>query len=100
MPAITERICEMRLLLSPMEIEEFKKEFPEFKWEAGDTKILWNANDLEEVAMARKAFEAYRKKHPGSLVYKVDMNDKGSEVIKDFDPNAEMIVIHDRMVGG
>lgn len=96
-----EKMCEMRLLISAKELEEFKKEFPEFKWQAGDTTIKWNANKPEEVEMAKKAFEAYRKKHPKSMAFKVNPQDKKeTNEIKDFDPNAEMIICQDWMTKG
>ena len=92
---------QMRLLISAKELEWFKKEFPEIKWEAGDTTVKWNANNPEEVEMARKAFEAYKKKHPKAMAFKVDVDgNKGADEIPDFDPNAEMILLQDWMHKG
>ena len=71
-----QKICEMRILISPRELEEFRKEFPGIKWQAGDTEIKWNSNAPEEVEMARKAFEAYKKKHPKAIAYSVDKDTK------------------------
>lgn len=96
-----EKFCEMRLLISAKELEEFKKEFPGIKWEAGDTNIRWNSNNPEEVEMARKAFEAYKKKHPKALAFKMKADDKkDTQEIKEFDPNAEFIVLQEFMVKG
>jgi hypothetical protein len=94
-------MSQMRLLISAKELEWFKTEFPEFKWEAGDTTIKWNANNPEEVEMAKKAFEAYRVKHPKAMAFKVDVNgNKGADAISDFDPNAEMILMQEWMHKG
>ena len=91
----------MRILITPKELEEFKKEFPGIKWEAGDTTIKWNANKPEEVELARKAFEAYKKKHPKAMAFRVKKdNQKDAKEIKQFDPNAEMILLQDWMVKG
>lgn len=93
-------MSEMRLMVSVSELEWFKKEFPGIKWEAGDTTIRWNANDPEEVEMARKAYEAYKKKHPNALAYKTDRHEKKADALSAFDPNAEVILMVKQMVGG
>ena len=96
-----QKICEMRLLIAPSDLKWFKENFPTFKWEAGDTTIKWNANDPEEVAMARKAYEAYKKKHPKALAFRVKKDDqKDANRLDDFDPNAEMIIMQEFMVKG
>jgi hypothetical protein len=96
-----EKICEMRLLISAKELAEFKKDFPEIKWQAGDTNIRWNANKPEEVEMAKKAFEAYKQKHPKAMAFRVNPQDKKeTNQIKDFDPNAEMIIMQEFMQKG
>lgn len=97
----SEKMCEMRLLISAKELEDFKKEFPGIKWEAGDTTIKWNANKPEEVEMAKKAFEAYKTKHPKAMAFRVNPQDKKeTNQIKDFDPNAEMIICQEFMQKG
>jgi len=91
---VAEKMCEMRLLISAKELEGFKKDFPGIKWQAGDTTIRWNGNNPEEVEMARKAFEAYKQKHPKAMAFKMLRDDrKDTTEIKEFDPNAECIVI-------
>ncbi len=99
--AIGEKICEMRLLMSVKEVAWFKENFPGFKWEAGDTKIRWNANSPEEVAMAKAAFDAYKQKHPKAMAFKVSPQDKkDTQSIPDFDPNAEFIIMQEFQVKG
>lgn len=96
-----QQVSEMRLLLSVEELAWFKENFPMFNWEAGDTTIKWNANDPEEVEMARKAFEAYKKKHPKAMAFKVKRDDKkDTQEIPEFDPNAEMIIMQDWAIKG
>ncbi len=92
---------EMRLLIAPSDLAWFKENFPMFKWEAGDTTIKWNANDPEEVKMAKQAFEAYKKKHPKALAFKVKKDDqKDAKRLDSFDPNAEMIIMQEFAVKG
>ena len=96
-----EKMCEMRVLMSVQELEWFKEHCPGIKWEAGDTKIRWNANDPEEVALARKAYDIYKKKHPKALAFKVKKDDKkDAKELKEFDPNAEFIMLQDWMHKG
>jgi len=86
----------MRLLLSVKELAWFKEKYPEIKWTAGDTNIRWNANDPDEVALARKAFQAYREKHPKAMAFRVNPeNKKDAKSIDHFDPNAEQIIMQD-----
>lgn len=95
------KMREMRLLISVADLPWFKEHFPVFKWEAGDTTIKWNANDPDEVAMAKKAFEAYKKKHPKALAFRVKKDDqKDANAIKEFDSNAEMIIMQEFAVKG
>lgn len=101
MAVAMDEVREMRLLISVKELAWFKQEFPEFKWEAGDTTIKWNANKPEEVEMARKAFEAYKKKHPKAMAFKMLREDKkDANEIQNFDPNAEMIIMQEFMHKG
>lgn len=97
----TEKQCEMRLLIAPTDLLWFRENFPSFKWEAGDTTIKWNANDPDEVEMARRAYEAYKKKHPKAVAFRVKKDDvKDAKHITDFDPNAEMIICQEFAIKG
>ena len=99
--ATEEKICEMRILLSAKELKWFNENYPEIKWGAGDTTIKWNANDPDEVEMARRAWGAYKKKHPKAQGFSVDKDDKkNTKVLKDFDPNAEKVILQDWLVKG
>ncbi len=99
--ATQEKMCQMRLLMSVQELEWFKTNFPGIKWTAGDTNIKWNANSPEEVAMAKAAFDAYKKKHPKALAFRVNPQDKkDTQSLNDFDPNAEFIIMQEFQIKG
>jgi len=67
--------------------------------ESGDSRVQWDRNNPEQVAAAKKKFDELRAK--GYLLYKVDSRGKQSgEVITQFDPTAERIIGHARMIGG
>lgn len=65
----------------------------------GDVKMLWSADNTDEVAAAQKTFDDLKKK--GFLAYKVVGKDgaKGEQLLK-FDPTAERIIMSPPMVGG
>ena len=65
----------------------------------GDTRIMWDPKNKDEVATAKAAFDAAKKK--GMLAYSVDPEsaDKG-EVIREFDPKAGKIIMTKPLAGG
>jgi len=65
----------------------------------GDTKLLWDSDNKDEVDNAREAFNRLTKK--GYLAYAVKgkNGDKGEQV-KSFDPEAERIILTPALVGG
>jgi hypothetical protein len=67
--------------------------------EKGDTKIVWSADNPDEVAIAKTAFDAARKK--GMLAYKAEgrKGERGSQ-IREFDPDAERIILVKPLQGG
>jgi hypothetical protein len=64
----------------------------------GDTKIMWSADNRDEVAAARATFDTLRGK--GYLAYKVDRKGEKAEVIRAFDPEAEKVILAPQTVGG
>jgi len=64
----------------------------------GDIKIVWDPHRLDEVASAKAAFEAAKKKK--MVAYSVSESGEADEIIRDFDPNAEKIIMRPAMVGG
>ena len=65
----------------------------------GDMKVIWSSDNDDEVAQARKTFNDLRAK--GFVAYKVVGKDglKG-EVIREFDADAERIIMAPAMAGG
>lgn len=65
----------------------------------GDQRVMWDKDNPDEVAAAKATFDSLKKK--GYLAYKAEgkRGDKG-EVIQDFDPDAERIILAKRSAGG
>jgi hypothetical protein len=66
---------------------------------SGDTRIMWDPRNKDEVATAQAAFDAAKAK--GMLAYSVntETGDKG-EVIQKFDKKAGKIIMVRQLVGG
>lgn len=64
----------------------------------GDTKIIWDRHNEDEVAAARRTFDDLKKK--GFLSYSVSKDGSRGEVIREFDPDAEKIILSAPMQGG
>ncbi len=66
--------------------------------EAGDTKIIWDSDNKDEVDAARATFERLVKK--GFAAFTVKKNgDQGSK-ITEFDPDEEKMIMIMPMAGG
>lgn len=65
----------------------------------GDTKTIWNKDNPDEVDVARRTFNDLKKK--GYYAYRVvgEKGDKG-EIMHEFDPKAERMIMALPMVGG
>lgn len=64
----------------------------------GDTKIIWDADNKDEVAAAKETFDRLTKK--GHKAYMVKKDGEQGKIITEFDPAAEKIILAPRMVGG
>ncbi len=64
----------------------------------GDTRVIWSADNADEVAAARKTFDDLRKK--GFLAFSVKRSGDKGEQITTFDPDAEKIILAPPMRGG
>lgn len=65
----------------------------------GDTKLIWSRDNSDEVENARRTFKDLKKK--GFVAYKVTGKDGSrGEVIDEFDPHAERVILAPPMVGG
>lgn len=65
---------------------------------SGDSRMQWDRNNPESVAAAKARFDGLKAK--GHLAYKVDKSGGQGEVLQDFDPDAERIIMAARMIGG
>ena len=66
---------------------------------SGDTRLMWDPRDADEVKIAREAFDAAKAK--GMVAYAVDQSgDRSDEVIREFDPARSKIVMTKQLAGG
>jgi hypothetical protein len=65
----------------------------------GDAQVAWDTDNREEVDVARDTFNRLKKK--GYLAYRADTRGRqtGSQ-LREFDPEAERIVLVKPLVGG
>ncbi len=66
--------------------------------DTGDTKTNWDKGNADEVAAARAQFASLKDK--GYVAYSVDKDGESDSVIKEFDPDAERLIMRPAMVGG
>jgi hypothetical protein len=64
----------------------------------GDTKVVWNSDSPDEVETAKATFDRLRKK--GYIAYRVKRNGDPGEVMAEFDPAAESIILAPAVAGG
>ncbi len=65
----------------------------------GDIKLSWDKEKPEEVAHAKKTFDDYKKKGYAAFKVKGPKGEKG-EIMQEFDPAAEFMILAPPMVGG
>lgn len=67
--------------------------------DAGDSKIMWDRSRSEEVKSAKEQFEKLTK--AGYLAYEVEGKEgKKGRQIREFDPDAERLILAPAMRGG
>lgn len=64
----------------------------------GDTKTIWDSDKPDEVEVARETFKKLTKK--GYVAYAVDKDGNKGKVVKDFDPDAEKLILSPPLAGG
>ena len=64
----------------------------------GDNKIICDKHNEIEVAIAKAAFDTAKSK--GFIAYTVNKDGSTGEVIQEFDPTAEKIILSPPMQGG
>jgi len=65
----------------------------------GDTRVIWNPRDPDEVAAARAQFDTLVKEKR-FLAFRVNTTGGKGEQIREFDPEAEKLIIAPPMAGG
>lgn len=66
--------------------------------ETGDTRMQWDKNNPAEIAKAKQRFDELKAK--GYMAYSLNKKGTQGDVMQDFDPNAERIIMHSQMIGG
>jgi hypothetical protein len=64
----------------------------------GDIKTIWNPNNADEVAEARKQFDSLRGR--GFTIFRVGDDGNKHTRMDSFDPSAERLIAVPRVVGG
>lgn len=64
----------------------------------GDSKVHWDKGKPEEVAAAKASFDVLQKK--GYAAYKLNRDGTEGDLIREFDPSAERIIMRPAMAGG
>jgi hypothetical protein len=64
----------------------------------GDTKSIWDSRNPDEVEMARKQFDEFKRK--GFLCYKTDKKGEKAEQVHAFDATAERLIFSPPLQGG
>jgi len=64
----------------------------------GDTKLVWNVDNKDEVEAAREAFDKLIRK--GFTAFSVDKRGEASDKVKRFDATLEKIILVPQMAGG
>jgi len=66
--------------------------------QTGDTKSIWDAGNPDEVEAARDQFNKLKRK--GYVAYRVGEDGKATEVMREFDPRAEKVILRPQAAGG
>lgn len=65
---------------------------------SGDTKVIWDKDNEDEVETAKDTFDRLTKK--GFVAFSVKKNGDADKKIKEFDPDLEKIILIPQMAGG
>jgi hypothetical protein len=64
----------------------------------GDTRIIWDPDKPDEVGQAKETFTKLKAK--GYLAYSVNRKGDKGEVLREFDAEAEKMILAPQTVGG
>lgn len=79
-------------------IQETEKHMLSIPDATGDSRIMWDPRDPDEVKLAERHFKDALKK--GMAAFKVDKSGGTGEQIRAFDPNAGKIIMVKQLQGG
>ena len=65
---------------------------------SGDSRFMWSKDNPDEITAAKKQFKSLKDK--GYIAYKVNAAGEKGEVLREFDPTAEKIIMAPQLVGG
>lgn len=65
---------------------------------AGDTKIIWDPSNADEVANAKRTFDDLAAK--GFTAYRVTEDGKTDALIRTFEPTAARLILKPAYAGG
>ncbi len=65
---------------------------------SGDTKIIWDPEKADEVAHAKETFTKLKAK--GYLAYSVNRKGDKGEVLREFDADADKMILAPATIGG
>lgn len=65
----------------------------------GDTKLMWSKDNDDEIAAAKRMFNELKEKRFVAFSVKGKDGEK-NEIIREFDPDAERIIMSPPMAGG
>lgn len=66
--------------------------------DTGHSRTIWNPDNEDEVGAARDTFNKLKKK--GYIAYRVKKDGSEGEVMTEFDPSAEKMIMSPGMRGG
>jgi len=66
----------------------------------GDTRVIWDRNNTDEVEAARRQFNFLVKEKKAAAFEVLKGGEKGTKRYYEFDPNAEKMIIVPQMGGG
>jgi len=64
----------------------------------GDFKVIWDPDNVDEVQHAKDTFKKFKKK--GMAAYCVKKDGAKAAVMRDFDPDAESMIMAPPLSGG
>jgi hypothetical protein len=79
--------------------QDLKDALPEgIEVTAGDTHLMWDANNEDEVSAMKATFDKLKRK--GYLAFAVQAKGEKGQQVKEFDPKAAKLIMAPPMQGG